>query len=152
MLRKLRIISILLLTAFGLSACSHNRELVGGLTETEAQRICVLLQRNGLNADKTKAIVEDKITWTVTIEAPLIIGDEEVAAALLILRENDLPRSHENPYKDAFPKESLIPTQTEEALRKLSATQEAIAQTLETIDGVVSAQVHVVLPNPNPLV
>ncbi|MCS6885558.1 MAG: hypothetical protein RMM17_04305 [Acidobacteriota bacterium] len=134
------------------TACSRSRDLVGGLTETEAQHICVLLKRNGLNAHKVQVGSEDAVTWSVTLETPLIIGDEEVAAALYILSENDLPRVRENPLKSAFSKDSLIPTQTEENLRKLAATQEAIELTLEKISGVVSARVHVVLPNPNPLV
>jgi type III secretion protein J len=149
---KLRFVFVLVLIASGSIACRSNQELVTGITELEAQRICVVLQRNGLSANKVKSGTEDQISWNVMIETPMIIGDEEVAAALYILRENDLPRSRENPYKAAFPKESLIPTQTEESLRKLSATQEAIERTLETVAGVVSSKVHVVLPNPNPLV
>jgi type III secretion protein J len=152
MFRKLPLIFTLLLIVLTASACNRSREVVSGLTEHEAQRICVLLQRNGFIANKVKTTENDQINWTVTVEAPLIIGDEGVASALYILRENDLPRSTENPYKAAFPKESLIPTQTEESLRKLSATQEAIERTLETVNGVVSCKVHVVLPNPNPLV
>jgi type III secretion protein J len=99
-----------------------------------------------------KTTADDKVTWTVTLETALVVGDDEVAAALYILQENDLPRSRENPYLAAFPKESLIPTQTEESLRKLAATQESIERTLETVTGVVSSKVHVVLPDPNPLV
>jgi type III secretion system inner membrane ring protein len=152
MLRKLPLLFILVLIALGATACNSNRELVGGLTELEAHRICVVLQRNGLIANKVKTTADDQVTWTVTVEAPLIIGDDEVASALYILRENDLPRSRENPYKMAFPKESLIPTQTEESLRKLAATQESIEHTLETVAGVVSCKVLVVLPKPDPLV
>lgn len=150
--RKLSFFLIILLCSLTITACSRSRDLVGGLTETEAQHICVLLKRNGLNATKVKVGSEDAVTWSVNIETPLIIGDEEVAAALYILSENDLPRVRENPLKSAFNKDSLIPTQTEEGLRKLAATQEAIEMTMEKISGVVSARVHVVLPNPNPLV
>ncbi|MEW6729826.1 MAG: hypothetical protein AB1489_00685 [Acidobacteriota bacterium] len=152
MLRKLSIICILLFSTFGLTACDRHRELVTGLTEKEAQRICVLLQRNGLIANAVKSGSEDTVSWSVTIETPFIIGDEAVNKARYILDENDLPRARENPYLSVFKSESLIPTQTEEELRKLAATQEAIALMLEKVNGVVSANVNVVMPNPNPLV
>ncbi|MEM4251709.1 MAG: hypothetical protein QW828_07750 [Candidatus Bathyarchaeia archaeon] len=64
------------------AGCSRSRDLVGGLTETEAQHICVLLKRNGLNATKTKVGSEDAVTWSGRIETGRGIGDEEVAAAL----------------------------------------------------------------------
>jgi type III secretion protein J len=152
MLRKLGLICALIFCALGMSACNHNRELVTGLSENEAQRICVLLERNGLSASKLKSSGEDVVTWSVTVETPFLVGDDTIAAALYVLNENDLPRSRKNPYLEAFPKEGIIPSQTEERLRSLSATQESIELTLEKVTGIVSAQVHVVLPNPNPLV
>lgn len=152
MLRKLGLIAVIFLCALGASSCTPHKEVVSGLTEHEAQRICVLLQRNGLNAKKEKAGSEDEVTWSVTMETPFIVGDEAVAAALNILNENDLPRSKRNPYKEAFSGEGLIPTPTEESLRKLAATQESVELTLEQMPGIVSARVAVVLPNPNPLV
>lgn len=153
MLRKLAFTMILVFIALSASACSQHRDVATELSENEAQRICVLLQRNGLSSNKVKVGAEDAVTWSVQVETPMIVGDEAIASALYILHENDLPRDKKDPYQDIFKGNSgLIPTQTEEQLKKLSATQESIELTLERITGVVSAQVHVVLPNTNPLV
>jgi type III secretion protein J len=143
---------LLLYLTLATTGCNRSHELVSGLTETEAQRICVLLNLNGLDASKIKVGSEDQVTWSVVMPAPYIIGEDKISSALYVLNENDLPRSKRDPYKEAFKSDSLIPTQTEESLRKLAATQESIELTLEKISGIVSAQVHVVLPNPNPLV
>ncbi|MBK7996727.1 MAG: hypothetical protein IPK14_26155 [Blastocatellia bacterium] len=152
MLRKLSLILFILLATFINSACNRNQDLCTEITENEAQRICVLLQRNGLNAHKVKVGAEDQVTWSVVLETPYIIGDKAVVEALNILNENDLPRSKRDPLKEAFKEGALIPTPTEEQLRKLAAIQESLELSLERITGIVSAQIHVVLPNPNPLV
>ncbi len=152
MLRKLILILVVLFATFGSTACNRSHDVCTGLTENEAQRICVLLQRNGLNVDKVKVGSEDQVTWSVNVNTPYIIGDSAVLAARDILFENDLPRSKYDPLKGAFKEGALIPTPTEEQLRKLAAIQESLELSLEKITGVVSAQIHVVLPNPNPLV
>lgn len=152
MLRKLALIFILTIITLGATGCSRTSDVCTGLSENEAQRICVLLQRNGLPASKVRVGSEDTVSWTVAVSTSFVLGDEGAVSALKILSENDLPRSKENPYTDAFSKNSLIPTQAEETLRKLAATQKAIELTLETINGVVSAKVNLVLPDPNPLV
>lgn len=86
------------------------------------------------------------------MEAPYIIGDAAVVAAEAILDENDLPRSKYDPLKNAFKEGALIPTQAEEQLRKQAAVQESLELTLERINGIVSAHISLVFPNPNPLV
>lgn len=152
MLRKLTLLSIAFFTLFSNTACNRKHDLCTELSENESQRIAVLLQRNGLNASKIRVASEDKATWSVIIETPYIIGDTAIVAAEAILDENDLPRDKYNPITNVFKGDSLIPTDTEEDLRKLSAIQESLELTLEKINGVVSSDVNVVLPNPNPLV
>ncbi|KAF0249921.1 MAG: type III secretion protein SctJ [bacterium] len=152
MLRKLTIILIILFTVFSNTACNRKHDICTELSENESQRIAVLLQRNGLNASKVKVASEDKTTWSVIIETPYIIGDAAIVAAEAILDENDLPRDKYDPFKLAFDKGALIPTEAEEQLRKLAAIQESLELTLEKINGIVSTDVNVVLPNPNPLV
>jgi type III secretion protein J len=152
MLRKLTLLLIVLFALFSNTACNRKHDLCTELSENESQRIAVLLQRNGLNASKVKVASEDKTTWSVVMEAPYIIGDTAVVAAEAILDENDLPRDKYDPLKGAFKEGALIPTPTEEQLRKLAAIQESLELSLERINGIVSAQIHVVLPNPNPLV
>lgn len=149
---KIRLICVLFICLLATSACRQSNQLAEGLTETEAQRICVLLQRNGLNAYKSKVGADDIVTWSVNLDVPPIIGDEQVASAQYILAESDLPRDRNNPLKSAFAKDSLIPTQTEESLRKIAAIQESVELKLESASGVVRAHVSIVLPNPNPLV
>lgn len=152
MLGRFILILIVLFALFSNTACNRKHDLCTELSENESQRIAVLLQRNGLNASKIRVASEDKATWSVIIETPYIIGDAAVVAAEAILDENDLPRDKYDPIKNVFKGDSLIPTETEEQLRKLTAIQESLELTLEKINGVVSSDVNVVLPNPNPLV
>ncbi len=152
MLARRGLIIVLIFISFGATACKSSRELHGGLTEQEAQRICVLLWQNGLDANKAKAGAEGEESWTVSVASPVLIGDDAYHLAQYILSESDLPRSRENPYLKMFKQDSLIPTQTEEELRKLAAKEEKMALSLESVSGVVSASVSLVLPSANPIV
>ena len=74
-----------------------------------------------------------------------------VAESLRILSEKSLPRPATRGFEQVFSGDSLIPSATEEKALFLDALQGEIIETLESLDGVISARVHLVLPERDPL-
>ncbi|HEY7162526.1 MAG TPA: type III secretion inner membrane ring lipoprotein SctJ, partial [Acidobacteriota bacterium] len=124
--------------AMSLVACSQ--VINQGLSEDQANEILVVLERNGIQA--TKALQEGGETVQFTISVP----KRDSARAMQILRENDLPQQQAKGFNEVFAKTSLIPTAMEEKAMYLQAVCGELAKTIEAINGVVDARVHVVLP------
>ena len=128
-------VAVLLLSA----ACSE--PIQHGLDERQANEIQSVLVERGLAAEK---VVEPgkKPTWS--IEVP----QEQATDAVRILSELGLPRPRAEGLSDVFGKGSLVPSPTEERALYLEAISGELSRTLESVDGVVSARVHLVLPPP----
>ena len=127
--RVLLVISLLV-------ACSGAVNLVSGLTEAEANEVLGLLLSADISATKTTS----KTGVGIQVEAG------SVSAAIDILHRNGLPRERRSKLGDVFKKENLISSPLEERTRYLYALSQELEQTLSSIDGVVTARVHVVLP------
>lgn len=121
-----------------LAGCSV--ELQHDLTEDQANEILVTLQSNGLHAKKIQKGNDQNKTYAI------VVSGSHAQKAWQILKDNDLPSRTEKGIDDIFGKNSLIPTATEEKALYLKALQGELAKTLRTIDGVINARVHVVLP------
>ena len=119
-------------------ACST--EVIHGLSETQANQIVVALAEQGVGAEKAREDGAKGERWTVAVPP------DEKARSLSIMRENGLPRSSGRGLADVFPKSSLIPTPTEERAMMMQAVMGELERTIETIDGVTLARVHVVIP------
>lgn len=119
-----------------LAACSGAVNLVSGLTEAEANEVLGLLLSADISATKTTG----KAGVGIQVEAG------SVSAAIDILHRNGLPRERRAKLGDVFKKENLISSPLEERARYLYALSQELEQTLSSIDGVVTARVHVVLP------
>lgn len=119
-------------------ACSS--EIVHGLSETQANQVTSVLAEQGVPAEKARDEGAKGERWTVAV------GRDDKARAIAIMRENGLPKSSGRGLADVFPKSSLIPTPTEERAMMMQAVMGELERTLETIDGVTLARVHVVVP------
>ena len=139
---------VAILSLFLLAGCLR-QELQTGLTEPEAQEIIVLLKDHGLEAVKqSSAAANQTPTWTVSVKG----GSQNLFLAWKILQENGLPREKATGLKDVFSNSSLIPTASEEKARLIVGISGEIRQTLVSVNGVVDARVHVVLPENSPLI
>lgn len=133
-----RILVITVILALGtLTACRE--ALVHNVDEVEANRIVSVLQKYGIMAAK-KLDNPETNTWSVDVPK------RDASRAWSILQEYKLPRKAERRFRDVFGQSKLIVTPIEERALFIEALQGEIAHTLESIDGVIDARVHLVLP------
>jgi type III secretion protein J len=130
-----------LVVVCALTACKV--DLFTKQTEADAnQMVAALLDRS---IDAEKVTPDSGKNWSVQVER------EEVARALAVLKAVGLPQSRHASLGDLFKKEGLISSPTEERVRFIHGMTQELSSTIEQIDGVVTARVHVVLPNNDPL-
>ncbi|HEY1059677.1 MAG TPA: type III secretion inner membrane ring lipoprotein SctJ [Limnobacter sp.] len=122
---------------FALAACSKQVVLHTNLSESDANEIYTALLNQGIPANK----VSGKEGFSVTV--PL----DSSRTALTVLQKEGLPKRHKESLGEVFKKDNLISSPLEERARYLYGLSQEIEKTLMTIDGVVSARVHIVLPD-----
>jgi type III secretion protein J len=130
---------VLVLALFSL-ACSAT--IQHGLDEAAANEVVVSLARAGIAASKSRA--EDG-AYTVNVASADAVG------AMELLRSLGLPHGQPPGFREMYKGSGLLPTLTEERTRYTTALAGEIASTLESFDGVLSARVHLVLAEPDPL-
>jgi type III secretion protein J len=111
-----------------------------GLDERQANEIQTVLMERGFRARK---VVEEgrPPTWAVEVEPP------DAADAVRVLAELGLPRSRPAGVRELL-KPGLVPDPVEQHALLLEAESGELARTLEAVDGVLSARVHLVRPAP----
>jgi type III secretion protein J len=120
------------------AAIEHN------LDERQANEVVTSLERAGISTSKTRD-ENNGDAFAVSV------AKADVVRAIELLRSLGLPRGQRTGLGEAYKQPSLLPTPTEERARYTDALAGEIAKTLETVDGVAQARVHLVLPEPDPL-
>lgn len=135
----MRPLVVLLLTA-GLAGCMGDTQtLFSHLDEEQANEVSAALLRANINADKRQA---DRATdWSVAV------SKRDLPAAVALLDASGLPHSVHHSMGEVFKKEGFVASPTEDKARYQYALSEELSSTLQKIDGVVSARVHVALPD-----
>jgi type III secretion protein J len=128
--------TILLLGALLLTACQQ--DLYSNLTEADANRMLASLMANGIAVDK---VAKGKDGFTLVVES------RDMLKAIAILNDAGLPRSTSDSIGKVFQKTGIMSSPFEERVRYIFALGEDVAHTLSQIDGVVTARVHIVLPD-----
>lgn len=126
-----------------LAGCARE-ELLHGLDEPQANEVVVALDEGGIRAEKER---EDAVDggWTVSVPP------RDASAAHRVLSERALPRARPAGFGEVFGKGSMVPTPTEEHALYLHALGGELARSVEAIEGVVEARVHLGLARPDPL-
>ncbi|WP_426630594.1 type III secretion system inner membrane ring lipoprotein SctJ [Pandoraea pnomenusa] len=130
---RLGAVAVLLATAV---ACTSRVELLSALPENDANEILSTLLNAGINAEKRA----NKEGFTVNVDP------SQVASAMSALHAQGLPRDPYVSIGQVFRKDGLISSPLEERARYLYALSQELAFTLTKIDGVLTARVHIVLP------
>lgn len=137
----LRMFLILLLGMF-LSACQM--ELYSNLSENDVNNMLSIMLSNGVDSEK---VIDKK-----TNSYKLMIDKSKIPEAISLLKEHGFPREKVTGVKDLFKKEGLVSSPMEERVRYIYALSQSVQETLSQIDGVLTARVHIVMPENNPFV
>lgn len=127
--------------ALCLAAC--DTDLYTKQTEADANHMVSALLESGITASKQTP--DSGKTWSVKVD------EADVVRALAVLRAQGLPQDKHVSLGDMFKKEGLISSPTEERVRFIHGVSQELSETLSQIDGVVTARVHIVLPNNDPM-
>ncbi len=127
---------------------SSTTDLIQVETEKEANHILTVLASASAgvtNADPivgTKQALEKqrKTVWQVRVPS------KDAENARRVLLAHDLPKDKHPGLSGLASSSGLIPSRTDERARLMDAIAGELQKTIESIDGVVSARVHVVVP------
>jgi len=112
-------------------------DLHANLGEKDANLILAALIENGIAATKS----EGEGGFSVRV------AESDIAAAVAVLTAKGLPREKYASLGATFQKSGIISSPFEDRVRYIYALGEEVAATISEIDGVISARVHVVLPD-----
>ena len=123
-----------------LALCACEATVEENLDEGEANAIVVALNDAEIGARK-EAMEGDEGRFRV------LVPNDDVGDALRQLRADGLPRVESTGFEDVFGEGGLVPTATEEQARFVAALGGELASSIESIEGVLDARVHVALPD-----
>jgi type III secretion protein J len=138
-LRLLRVAAVLVCT-LTLAACKV--DLYTNLDQQEANKIVATLLRHGIPADRS---VGKDHRFIVAVD------NGAFAEAMNVLEQNGLPKQDFANLGDVFKKDGLVSSPVQERAQMIFALSQELSRTISDIDGVLSARVHLVLPENDPL-
>ncbi|PSH70195.1 EscJ/YscJ/HrcJ family type III secretion inner membrane ring protein [Phyllobacterium brassicacearum] len=123
-----------------IQACKE--DLYTNLEEREANAMVAVLLQKGIPASR---VIQKNGKLSVTVE------ESQFAQAVTALNEAGLPKTQFATMGSVFKQEGLVASPVQERAQMIYALSEELSRTVSEIDGVVSARVHVVLPDNDPL-
>ncbi|MDG4884023.1 type III secretion inner membrane ring lipoprotein SctJ [Mesorhizobium sp. WSM4884] len=133
-------VTLVLVAMLLLQACSV--ELYSNLNQRQANEIVATLMRHGIPAQR-EAGKDGKMTVSVQ--------KGHFAEAMAILDESGLPKQEFQTLGEVFKRDGLVSSPVEERATMIYGLSQELSQTISDIDGVLSARVHLVLPENDPL-
>jgi len=124
---------------FGAFLLGCNVPVAANLDEDDANRIVLALDHSNIDATKeVDPASEGKVR--------VVVARDDVARALSAMREEELPRPKPQGVLDSMDKGALVPSQAAEHAQYVAGVAGDLERTLESIDGVLGARVHLNLP------
>lgn len=132
---------IMALATVMLAGCDRETTLNSSLEERQANLVMATLLDEGIYCRKDEG---EEGTWNV------MIGEKDFAKAANLLERRGLPRRQFSGVAETFKKTGMVSSPSEERIRFMDALAQDLSRTITSIDGVVDARVHVVLPDNDP--
>ncbi|MGI9232108.1 MAG: type III secretion system inner membrane ring lipoprotein SctJ [Woeseiaceae bacterium] len=126
---------LILFCAVALTGCGQET-LYSRLDEREANEMLAVLLSNGIDARKVG--LGDSLELTTK--------RRDLPVAIALLSERGYPRQDFESLGEVFKREGFVSSPLEERARLLYALSQELAETLSAIDGVVTARVHLAIP------
>lgn len=133
-----------LLALLALLAGCSGEEILHGLEETQANQVLLALGEGDIQAVKQREAGTEG-GWMVSVPRP------QAVRARQVLAERELPRQRTAGIAEVFGKGSMVPSAMEERALYHHALAGELSRSLQAIDGVVEARVHLAVPAPDPL-
>jgi type III secretion protein J len=121
-----------------IALCGCDESVRGKLSETQANELLATLAQYRILATRQE---DQDGTWRVSVPP----GQRELATE--ILKTYEMPQAVHPNMSDVFPKEGFMSSPVEERARYQYGLAQELAQTIERMEGVVLARVHVAVPN-----
>jgi type III secretion protein J len=132
--------ALVLLAALLLSACEA--ELYNNLDQRQANEMVATLQQRGIPAQRV-AVKGGQYT--------VVVDKGRFAESIAVLKEAGLPKQEFQNMGQVFKKDGLVSSPMQERAQMIFALSQELSRTVSEIDGVLSARVHLVLPENDPL-
>ena len=129
---------VVLMVVFATLLQGCDSSLYTNLSEREANKMVAALLRDGIAAQRK---VQDDGRMTVTVP------EDRLSQAVTLLDEVGLPEQKFSNMGDVFKGNGLVSSPVQERAQMVYALSEELSHTVSQIDGVLSARVHVVLPD-----
>ncbi len=127
---------MLIVVAVLLAACSKLVTLQANLKDADANEIVLVLTQNAIEVEK----IRDKEGVT------LMVDESDLSRASAAMNAAGLPRHDAASLGEVFKRQGMISSPLEERVRYIYGLSEELGFTLQQIDHVITARVHVVLP------
>ena len=137
---KNSLLAVFACAAICLAGCQA--ELYSDLSEDDANQMMAVLMANGIDTEKQAV---GKTGFQLSIEK------NQILRAVAVLKDAGFPKPKYESVGDAFQPRGLMSSPFEERIRYVYALGEDVAKTLSRIDGVMTARVHIVLPETSDL-
>ena len=135
----MRIKFCLLLAMFSLAGCSQ-QALYTNLQEREANDMMAILLTSDIVCNKVPGVEN---TWNIMVDS------SQFSQSVQLLNETGFPKDKFDSIGETFKKSGLVSSPIEERIRYVHALSSELAETLTHIHGVITARVHIVLPENN---
>lgn len=133
--------TLLLALSLALALCGCQMNLYSGVDEKEATSMMAMLMEQGIACDKVPA----KKGWD------LLVDKSDLPMAVRILARDGYPKSEYKTTGDLFGAKGLISSPQEDRIRYIYGISQEIAKSISQMDGALSADVHLVMPENDPL-
>lgn len=116
-----------------LNGCKE-KNLFKGLDQYQANEVIAVLQKHNIQANK---VDNGKSGYSISISEP------DFTAAIYWVKVYELPPRPRMEIAQMFPSDSLVSSPRAEKARLYSAIEQRLEQSLQTLEGIISARVHI---------